>query len=273
MWQVSDTSKPPPPLLESLSSELVDPGYARAARRRAISGPAASASTGRWWLSLGALVVGLLLAVAFSTTRAGSADTDQTRQALLADVSGAQQRESELAASLSALNEEVRAAQSSAGASGLDRLNLLEQMNGLVPVGGPGLRIGIDDPEAASGNGAILDRDLQLLVNGLWYSGAEAVAIGGVRLRPTSAIRQAGGAILVDNQPVLWPMTVEAIGDPNTLQQRFVSTTGFGRMTSFEQLYGITFDVSAVADLSLPGAAAADVRYVETGVPDAPPTR
>ena len=74
------------------------------------------------------------------------------------------------------------------------------------PVTGPGLRVVIDQAADAGGagdsaTGAILDRDIQLLVNDLWAAGAEAVAIGGVRLRPTSAIRQAGGAILVDNRP------------------------------------------------------------------------
>ena len=64
----------------------------------------------------------------------------------------------------------------------------------------------------------ILDRDIQLLVNDLWAAGAEAIAIGGVRLQPSSAIRQAGGSILVDNRPVFWPMTIDAIGDPSGMQ-------------------------------------------------------
>jgi uncharacterized protein YlxW (UPF0749 family) len=133
----------------------------------------------------------------------------------------------------------------------------------VLAVAGPGLRITLDDPEAATGNGAVLDRDIQLLVNGLWSAGAEAVAIGDVRLRLTSAIRQAGGAILVDNRPVLWPMTIQAIGDPATFQQRFVSTPGFGRFSSFQQLYDVDFEVAVVNDLSLPAAAAVDARYIE----------
>ena len=51
----------------------------------------------------------------------------------------------------------------------------------------------------------ILDRDLQLVVNSLWASGAEAISVGGVRIGPNVTIRQAGGGILVDNQPISSP--------------------------------------------------------------------
>lgn len=252
----------PPPLLESLAQNHLDPGYQRAAERRR-SGAGASASASRSWLLAGTVVIGLLLAVAFQTTRANSAGVDEAREGLIEDVTQAQQNASVLEASVAELNDQLRSAQAAAGGGALASLTALEQMNALLAVGGPGLRIALNDPEAATGNGAVLDRDLQLLVNGLWSAGAEAVAIGGVRLRLTSAIRQAGGAILVDNRPVLWPMTIEAIGDPATFQQQFVSTPGFGRFTSFVQLYDVDFEVSAVTDLSLPAAAAVDARYIE----------
>ena len=83
---------------------------------------------------------------------------------------------------------------------------------------GPGLQVVIDNGDSPSGSGVIFDSDIQLLVNGLWAAGAEAISVGGVRLETTSAIRQAGGAILVDNQPVFWPITIQAIGNPNTIQ-------------------------------------------------------
>lgn len=222
-----------------------------------------SAGASRSWLLAGTVIIGLLLAVAFQTTRANSAGVDEARQGLINDVSRAQVNASVLESSVAALNDELRSAQAEAGGGALASLTALEQMNALLAVNGPGLRIALDDPEAATGNGAVLDRDIQLLVNGLWSAGAEAVAIGEVRLRTTSAIRQAGGAILVDNRPVLWPMTIQAIGDPATFQQRFVSTPGFGRFRSFEQLYDVGFEVTVVNDLSLPAAAAVDARYIE----------
>ena len=126
---------------------------------------------------------------------------------------------------------------------------------------------------AASG-GVILDRDIQLLVNDLWAAGAEAIAIGGVRLQPSSAIRQAGGSILVDNRPVFWPMTIEAIGDPSGMQVKLIGSAGYGRFSTFAQLYGIEFDVSAQETLNLPGGIRRGpaVRESPGHRPDAPPS-
>lgn len=266
---MSEGSRPPPipPLLETLVADTLDPGYQRAADRRRAGGRAPSAAAARSWLIAGTVVVGLLLTVAFQTTKANSAGVDQARSGLLRDVSAAQEAEGALAGSVSALNDEVRAAQSAAGGGGvLAVLTSLEQLNALLAVIGPGLTVTINDPDAAAGNGAVFDKDIQLLVNGLWSAGAEAIAIGGVRLRVTSAIRQAGGAILVDNRPVLWPMTIEAIGDPATIQQKFISTPGFGRFRSFEQLYDVAFEVTAATDLKLGAAAAVDYRYLDNAV-------
>ena len=66
---------------------------------------------------------------------------------------------------------------------------------GELPVRGPGLRFTIDDapgrqdavgadPRAgdAAAGGVVLDSDLQIVVNGLWAAGAEAVAVNGQRL-------------------------------------------------------------------------------------------
>ena len=61
------------------------------------------------------------------------------------------------------------------------------------------------------------DGDLQLVVNALWAAGAEAISINGQRLGPTTAIRFAGEAVLVDFRPVTNPYEVSAIGDPDTL--------------------------------------------------------
>lgn len=88
-------------------------------------------------------------------------------------------------------------------------------------------------------------------------------AIGGVRLRTTSAIRQAGGAILVDNRPVFWPLTVEAIGNTATLHVNFVDTVGFGRFQSFVSLYGVRFDVSAQSSLTLPAGIPVNLQYAK----------
>jgi uncharacterized protein YlxW (UPF0749 family) len=113
----------------------------------------------------------------------------------------------------------------------------------------------------ADDNGRIRDRDLQSLVNALWAAGAEAVSIGGQRLAPTTTIRAAGEAILVDLRPVQSPYGIEAVGDPATLLPRFADSEAARRFQSYTGLYGIQFSVRTADDLRLRAATDPDLRY------------
>ena len=109
----------------------------------------------------------------------------------------------------------------------LDESNLAAAATRVI---GPGLEITVTDPgmsedlsdvskERVPGSQqVILDRDLQQVVNSLWVSGAEAISVGGVRIGPNVTIRQAGGSILVDNQPISSPYVILAIGPPHAMQ-------------------------------------------------------
>ena len=107
----------------------------------------------------------------------------------------------------------------------------------------------------------ILDRDLQLLVSALWAAGAEAVSVGGVRMGPGVTIRQAGGAILVDNQPVSSPYGVLAVGPPEAVAESFGCSAALQRLRLLETAYGAGVTVSATDSLSLPAAAARAVTF------------
>ena len=91
----------------------------------------------------------------------------------------------------------------------------------------------------------MLDRDLQIIVNGLWAAGAEAIAINGERLTTLSAIRSAGQAILVDFRPLVPPYVVEAIGDPAHLQAGFATDMAGAYVQSLRDNYGIQVSVSS----------------------------
>ena len=106
-------------------------------------------------------------------------------------------------------------------------------------------------------------------MNALWAAGAEAVSVGGQRLAPTTTIRGAGEAILVDLRPVQSPYTLAAVGDPATLLPRFADSEAARRFQSYTGLYGIQFTVRAAKDLQLPAATDPDLRYAS---PVPPPT-
>ena len=107
----------------------------------------------------------------------------------------------------------------------------------------------------------MLDRDLRAVVNALWAQGAEAVGINGVRLGPTVAVRQAGGAVLVDNQPVTSPYEVSAVGPADALSTGFVVSEAYLRMQSLAQIYGVDLAVDTRKDITLPRARIPDLRY------------
>lgn len=222
------------------------------------------------YLVAGLLVVGLVLGVAAAATKNQAGNTDEARAGLRSDIRSAQAEQNRLLTNQAALAAQVRSAQASLGAGPpLETVRALEARTGLTAVHGPGLAIIVDGSGAGLGAGGILDRDLQLLVNGLWSAGAESITVGGVRLRTTSAIRQAGNAILVDNRPVFWPIGIEAIGDPGTLHVNFVGTPGFGRFGSLASLYGIRFDLSERPDLTMPAAPGPELQFA-TALPSAP---
>ena len=127
-------------------------------------------------------------------------------------------------------------------------------------VTGPGLTVTVTDPgvskdlsdvskERVEGSRqVILDRDLQLVVNSLWASGAEAVSVGGVRIGPNVTIRQAGGGILVDNQPISSPYAILAVGPPHGMADAFDRSPGLQRLRLLEASYGVVVTVSSTDD-------------------------
>ena len=158
--------------------------------------------------------------------------------------------------------------------AGLDRLSLEGAGS---RVSGPGVTVTVTDPgvgrnlsdaskQRVSGSQQIiLDRDLQLVVNSLWASGAEAIAVGDVRIGPNVTIRQAGGAILVDNKPISSPYALQAIGPPHALRDAFDRSPGLYRLRLLEASYGVGVRVDGhnSADLTLPAGSVRDVRFAK----------
>ena len=269
---------PVPSLLRSLMNDHLDPGYAAAAEDRArghsLHRPLHSGS----WLVAGGIVLGLVFGIAYAQADDREPGTDQVRSEILAKVHAAEERggglagtRDELAAQTEALRSRVLAGDAE-GSDVLARLATMEQAAGLDAVHGAGLTVTLTDPAtrpdlsdrgrpgAGPAKAVVLDRDIQSVVNALWSSGAEAVAVGEVRIGPSATIRQAGGAMLVDNQPVFSPYAISAIGPADRLQTGFVVSDAYLRMSGVAQLYGVGFTVAEEEDVSLPAANAREIR-------------
>lgn len=269
---------PSPSLLESLMHDHLDPGYAEAAEDRELGHSQPTRIGIRSWLVSGGVLIGLVLGGAYVQESERAPGTEQVRAEILATVHDSEERGNALARArdeLTARTDQVRSAVLAGDAEGaalLERLRQTELDAGAGAVHGPGLTVTLTDPAArpdlsdatrrtqGSMPAAVLDRDLQAVVNALWASGAEAVSVGPVRIGPTVTIRQAGGAMLVDNQPVFSPYLVSAVGPPAQLQTRFVVSDAYLRMSSVQQLYGVGFSIAESEGLRLPAAAVREVR-------------
>ena len=148
-------------------------------------------------------------------------------------------------------------------------LSKLELAAGTVPVTGPGLVLTVDDaptqadPVAPDANprtvtgpdqGKVIARDLQIIVNGLWDAGAEAISINGHRLTSRAAIRSAGAAILVDYRPLTRPYVITAIGDPGSLGVEFADNSGGSYLQSLKTNYQIRGDIQNRTSVVVPGS-------------------
>jgi uncharacterized protein YlxW (UPF0749 family) len=275
---------PVPSLLRALLSEHLDPGYAAAAAKRASSGrpQTGRARVSNWvWQALAALLVAVVFAGAVAQARLVAPGVSAAQRVLAASVRSAEAATSELTArrnALAAQRDDIARRALADNAQGqrllanLDRLSLSAAS---TPVTGPGLSVTVTDPglgpnlsdvskqRVAGSRQIILDRDLQLVVNSLWASGAEAIAVGGIRIGPNVTIRQAGGAILVDNNPISSPYQVLAVGPPHSMQDLFGNSPGLRRLRLLEASYGVGVDVSARDQITLPAGAARDVKFAK----------
>jgi uncharacterized protein YlxW (UPF0749 family) len=240
-------------LLNQIIRQPVDPDYAVVGAR------GNEPVRGRWMLALLGVIIGALFAVsALQTTRAAPA-LESERTELINRVQNAEREQDELRGRVTSLTGEIATLRTAAlgdddAASALElRIEALDPVVGNVPVSGPGVLIVIDDSPSATADtrDRVLDIDLQVLANGLWEAGAEAVSINGHRLSSLTAIRSAGDAITVDYRSLTRPYRVEAIGDPRTLQARFVESSAGAWWNDLAQNRRMRFEISDVKQLDL----------------------
>ncbi|WP_046322241.1 DUF881 domain-containing protein [Mycobacterium sp. UM_Kg1] len=273
-----------PSLLRSLLSEHLDPGYAAAtARRQRRAGPATAGTrmAGWVWEAVAALLLASVFALAVAQARLVAPGERDAQQVLATNVRAAEGATGKLVDKRDGYANRVdelrrhRLADDAQGRSVLAGLDALSLESGSTRVTGPGVTVTVTDPGAgrnlsdaskqrvSGSQQIILDRDLQLVVNSLWASGAEAIAVGDVRIGPNVTIRQAGGAILVDNKPISSPYTVQAIGAPRELRNAFDRSPGLYRLRLLEASYGVVVRVDgrSTGDITLPAGSRRDVRF------------
>ncbi|MFI1801433.1 DUF881 domain-containing protein [Streptomyces sp. NPDC020379] len=264
-------------LLTNVMDHSLDEGYAEAAARREAEGGKGLPTRLRAKLGLAAalLLAAVVVTLGAAQARISAPTLAKERQQLIDRIN----RESSDADALQKNVDTLRAAVGNKQRDvlqkhGGDKAELVALLAGATAVQGPGVKLVVDDakqtkqgggngPRESNGfsdTGRVRDRDMQRIVNGLWQSGAEAIAVNGQRLTALSAIRAAGDAILVDNKPLVPPYTVLAIGDGDRLSSAFQNSADGLYLRALQQNYGIRTSISAQGEVRLPAAPSLIVR-------------
>ncbi|WP_330284235.1 DUF881 domain-containing protein [Streptomyces sp. NBC_00588] len=268
-------------LLTNVMDHSLDDGYAEAAARKKAAGESGMPKTlrARLGLAAGLVLAALVVTVGAAQARVAAPVVAKEREELIDRIDRETAVADKLEASVDKLRDDVNTRQREAlkKSGGGDGGELVGILSGAVEVHGPGVKLVVDDAkEATSGGngdpretsdfsdtGRVRDRDMQRVVNGLWESGAEAVAINGQRLTALSAIRAAGDAILVDNKPLVPPYTVLAVGNGKQLSNRFQNSADGLYLHALQENYGIRNSISVESDLRLPAAPSVIVRTAQ----------
>ncbi|RFS82359.1 DUF881 domain-containing protein [Actinomadura spongiicola] len=270
-------------LADLFSGDLLDHGYAEAAARRSAdpaparprtrtrTGPRTRLRGGGVLLVL--VLAGTLIAVAGAEVRRGRPVAAERRAGLVGEIRARTAETDALQHRLNRLRAETERRRAAALASSdagreLRRwLATVAAAAAAAPAAGKGLVITLDDAPRddsagrAAGGGRVYDQDLQVLVNGLWAAGADAIGINGLRLTPTTAIRAAGEAVLVDYRPLGRPYEVTAVGDPDRLRAAFSGSAADRRLRNLNERYRIRYDTRRASEVELPAAGGVRLRY------------
>lgn len=266
-------------LLNTVMDHSLDEGYAEAAARKKAKGAGGVPRPlrAKLGLALGLVLAALVVTVGAAQARIAAPVVAKERGELIDRIESATSDADELEEDVETLRDDVGERQREAlKKHGGSQGELVSLLSGATKIHGPGVKLVVDDAKEAdqggggpresagfSDTGRVRDRDMQRVVNGLWQSGAEAIAINDQRLTALSAIRAAGDAILVDNKPLVPPYTVLAVGDGQRLSTRFQNSRDGQYLHALQENFDVRTSISVQDDVRLPAAPSVTVRTAE----------
>lgn len=206
----------------------------------------------RGFLVVGAALIGFIVVIALRAEPADPESRLPERFRLVGLINREQRTNAALRAEVDSLRRSVDDARTAAAGQETDtaaidaRLEELRVRAGLAPVRGRGLRVTLDDSvlkESPSGNVndlVIHSQDVQAVVNALWRSGAEAIALNGERLVSTSAVLCVGNTLLLNGTVHSPPFVAVAIGAD---RDRFDADALVRRLRRDADDFGLRFSV------------------------------
>jgi uncharacterized protein YlxW (UPF0749 family) len=134
-----------------------------------------------------------------------------------------------------------------------ERIETLAILAGQVPATGPGIRITVESDRGGVGTDQLLNG-----VQELRDAGAEAIELNDeIRVVAQTGIQEEGSEVVVDGTPLGSQITIDAIGDPQTLATALTFDGGF--IDEFERIGGVVrvqeldrVDVTSTTEVSPP---------------------
>ncbi|MCW2751042.1 MAG: hypothetical protein JWR83_2152 [Aeromicrobium sp.] len=196
-------------------------------------------------------VFALLVTMAVLQTRSDRPATERERESLISNVNARKKLLASRNATEQRLSNQVATLRGS-----VDRIDpayeTLRVQTGDQSATGPGVTVVANSSTQENDDGQVTDHDLQILVNGLWYAGAEAVSINGNRIGALTSIREAGGVITINIRSIGPPYTVVALGNSDTLGPRFLENPSGRYWAARREDAGVRFSVASTSQLTVP---------------------
>ena len=214
-------------------------------------------------VAIGLALVGFLGAAQWNSSLVRQQFTTSAQQVLAEQVVELEHEQADLRSQIADAESEVQQFQDQATTSSATLTELNRRLAqarlaaGLTAVVGPGAIIEIADSQRVVPQGEnpasfiVLVDDLHDIVNALWASGAEAIAINGERLVATSSIYGVGSSVLVNTAFLSPPFQITAIG-PDGLLDRFLQNPIYlGRVARRIDVFGLEFATQVANELKL----------------------
>jgi uncharacterized protein YlxW (UPF0749 family) len=236
-----------------------------------------------WQITLGValLVLGFLIAAQLASEGPRIRYTSLERTPLVETALDLQAQQEELKQQVLDLRASIQELEA-AGQGGTavtralnDELQQARVASGLVALTGPGLVFELSDstvpppPDGGDRDYLVSGQDILTVVEELWLSGAEAVAVNGERVTVATAVVDIGGSVLVNSAYLAPPYQVSAIG-PAAMYDRILQSPGFVEFVRQRaEAFGIGVKYALLDAVDLPAyAGSVNLRF---GRPDVSP--
>ncbi|MFI5964632.1 DUF881 domain-containing protein [Streptomyces asoensis] len=224
-------------------------------------------------------LAGLLFFTSFTTAKGTNIRTDASLLKLSDLIQERSQKNGELDETNGALRDDVESlAEADDGSTRAqdDKLAGLEKKAGTQKVKGRAITVTLNDappdataklpgyPEPQPDYLVIHQQDLQAVVNALWQGGAQGIKVMDQRLISTSAVRCVGNTLILQGRVYSPPYKIQAVGDPEKLQQALAQAPSIQNYMVYVNVYGLGWKVTEDGTVTLPGySGTVDLHYAK----------